>query len=83
MELLLGFGLTIISLLIGFQLGKDQRLIPEKAQRRIEEILTRTVQDKGVGAVERPTAQDNYYRDNPKVKIEDDVMNNTIEILNK
>lgn len=81
-ELALGFTVTLISLLIGYQLGKNQRVIPENTQKKINEIFHRVVPRSDVGPVERPSAQDNYYRDNPKAKIENEVMDDALGTLN-
>ena len=73
-ELFTGSLLSLGSLLIGYSLGKNQRLIPEQTQKRINEIFTRVVPKSDVGPIERPTVQQNFYRDNPRAAIENEVM---------
>ena len=81
-ELFTGAILTLISLLVGFQLGKYQRLIPERTQKKINEIFDRVVPNPEVGPVIRPTTQQNFYRDNPQAKVEDDAMTGALDNLN-
>lgn len=82
-ELLIGFAITLISLLIGFQLGKNSRVIPEQTQKKINQIFNRVVTPKSdVGAVSRPTVEQNYYRDNPQIAKEHGIMDETLDILN-
>jgi len=84
LTIILTFLLTIISLLIGFSLGKNQSALPPNYQKKITQILTRAVKDNNdVGAVERPNAQDNFYRDNPKIAQEHKEMSKAFEELNK
>lgn len=83
-ELLTGFTITLISLLTGYSLGKNSRIIPEQTQKKINQIFNRVVTPKSdVGAVVRPNAQQNYYRDNPTIAREDELMDDTLNILNQ
>lgn len=75
--------ISLISLLIGHSLGKHESAMPPDVRKKVEQIFKRVVPKSEVGAIERPTAQDNYYRDNPKIAQEDELMENTIDILNK
>lgn len=80
--LLLGFTITLISLLIGYSLGKHQQVVSPDVQKRINTIFKKVVTNPDVGPIARPTVQDNYYRDNPKAKIEDEVMSEALDKLN-
>ncbi len=81
LELLIGFAITIISLLTGYQLGRHQTLVTPDTQRKINQIFKRVVPTNEVGPVVRPNAQDNYYRDNPQQKVIDDTMGEALERL--
>lgn len=66
-ELIAGFALTMISLLVGFSLGKNQTVVTQDVKKQIQQIFTRVVpRNDGVGIVERPNAQQVFYRDNPQ-----------------
>lgn len=86
--LALGFIITLISLLIGFSLGRHEKPLPPKVQEQLKEIFKKKiadplVNDRGVGAVSRPT-QDQIDRwNNPKLAQEEAIMNKTFEELNK
>lgn len=82
-ELITGFLLTIISLLVGFQLGKNQTIVTSDTKKQIQQIFKRVVPRSDVGPVIRPSAEDNYYRDNPSARVEEEVMSGAIEDLNK
>lgn len=80
--LIAGFIISLISLLIGYSLGKNNRIIPENTQQKINQIFTRIVEPKtDVGAVERPDIKQNYYRDNPQAKVENDMMDEALTNL--
>lgn len=80
-ELIIGFTITLISLIIGFNLGRNQTIITADTKRQINQIFSRVVPKNEVGPVERPTAQQNYYRDHPEEAVERDVMDDTLNIL--
>ena len=81
-ELLTGFALALISLLVGYKLGKDQTLVTDDTRKKIKQIFNRVVPDSEIGIIERPTPQQNFYRDHPEVKTEDDVMVGAFDKLN-
>lgn len=81
LELLAGFILTITSLLIGFSLGRHQAMIAPDTQRKIQAIFKRVVSKRDVGPIVRPSAEDNYYRDHPTQRAEDEAMGDTLEKL--
>lgn len=82
-ELIIGSMLTLISLLIGFSLGKNQTIITQDTKKQISQIFKRVVPNPEVGPVQRPDALTNYYRDNPQAAQEASEMNRTLETLNK
>lgn len=83
-DLFIGFGITIISLLVGFNLGKYQQLIPEEARKalleNLKEITQKRVSD--VGPVPRPTQKDLNMWNNPQMAEEHKVMEQTFGDLN-
>lgn len=77
-----GFIVTLFALLVGYKLGKDQTIVTDDTKKKIKQIFNRVVPDSDIGIIQRPDAQQNHYRDNPKAKTEDDVMVGAIERLN-
>lgn len=81
--LITGALLVLISLLIGYKLGKDQTIVSVDTKKQINQIFKKVVPKSDVGPIERPTTQQNFYRDNPQMATENDVMQNTFDTLNK
>lgn len=82
-ELITGTAITLISILIGFQLGKNSAVVTPDVQNKINKIFTKIVPKSDVGPILRPSAEQNYYRDNPQAATEQEVMGKTIDELNK
>jgi len=82
-ELLTGAALSLISLLVGFKLGKDQAMITPDTKKQIQQIFRRVVPNTEVGPVARPTSQQNFYRDNPQIAAEDQAMTGALDDLNR
>lgn len=82
-ELLAGTIISLSSLLIGFSLGKNESPMPPDVRRKVEQIFKRVVPPSEVGAIERPTQQDNFYRDNPLIAQEHKIMEDEIDKINK
>lgn len=80
---LLGSAVTMISLTIGFNLGHYQSPVNIDSKKKIDRIFKRVIRDPDVGPIERPTAKQNYYRDNPQAAREDEIMEDTFDNLNK
>ncbi len=80
-DLLIGFVITLVSLLLGFSLGKHQAPISPDVTRKINSLFKRVAPKSDVGIIERPTAEDNYYRDHPEAKAEAQEMGRAIERL--
>lgn len=80
-ELLAGTAITLISLCIGFTLGKHSSIIAPDFKQKINQIFDRVVPSKDVGAIERPSAQQNYYRDNPGKYEEQQIMEQEFDKL--
>lgn len=78
-ELITGSLITALSLLIGYKLGKDQTIVTQDTRKQINRIFNKVVPNDEVGIIERPTQQDNFYRDNPRARIEDEVMTEVLD----
>lgn len=83
MDLYLGFAITLISVLIGYSLGKHQTVVPPDTKKQIQQIFKRVVPNPEVGPVERPDVRANYFRDNPRAAEEHEEMNRQFEELNR
>ena len=81
---LIGFIITILSLLIGYWLGLNNSGNIEQIQKT-KRLLSKLnpLRDNKVGAVPRPTAQDIIFRDKPWLKEEDEEMTKALDNLNK
>ena len=79
--LLTGFAITVVSLLIGYNLGKNQTVVSTDVKKQIDKIFNRVVPNSEVGVIPRPTVVDNFYRDNPRIAKEHEVMNDTFKNL--
>lgn len=87
-ELVLGFAISLVSLLIGFSLGRFEKPLPPKLQQQLQEVFKRRVADplinpSGVGAVPRPTQEQLDRYKNPQLAQEEQIMTQTFTELNK
>lgn len=86
-ELGIGSLITLISLLIGFNLGRYEKPLPPQVQRQLAEIFKKKidplVNESGVGAVSRPTQEMIDRWKNPQLAVEEEVMEEELDRLNK
>lgn len=82
-EILTGAAITMISLLLGYSLGKHDAPLPPDTQKRLNTILKRAVPPlkPDVGIVERPDVKANFYRDNPRIAKEHETMSTEFDKL--
>jgi hypothetical protein len=80
---LIGSLTTLISLYIGYTLGKGSSIIPEATQRQVRQLIRELPIKRDIGAVERPTAEDVRNYENPLVKDEEDEMSETFKKIIK
>lgn len=80
-ELITGFVITIVSLYMGFNLGKHASIATPDITNKVNQIFKRVVPKTEVGAIERPTQQDNFYRDNPQYAQEQEAVGSTLDDL--
>jgi hypothetical protein len=74
-ELLLGFAISLISLLVGFSLGKYQSPLSPQIKRKLDEAMNRVVTRKDqVGGIERPNPRELELMRNPKLSDEQKIM---------
>lgn len=74
---IIGSTLTLISILIGYYLGKGSSIIPEETRKQVKKLIQALPIDKGVGAIPRPTAQQLKDWDNPLIQAEKEEMSKT------
>lgn len=81
-ELTIGFLITILSLLLGYNLGRHQQALTPDGKERLNRIFNRIAPKReGVGIITRPSAEDNFYRDHPQAKKEAEEMEKTFGAL--
>lgn len=79
-EFIISSIITSISMLVGYSLGRWNSPTPPNIQRKIDKIFHKVVSSAPtlpgdeIGPIQRPTATQNYYRDNPKQAEEDRLM---------
>lgn len=79
-ELISGFLISIISLLIGFNLGKHQMPFSPQVKKQLDEAMGRVIpNDRGVGAVPRLTPRELELVRNPKLAEEQRIMGDTFK----
>lgn len=82
--LIAGALIALISLLIGFNLGKFQAPFSPQIKKKLDEAFSRVVPSSDVGAVERPTPRQVYFRDHPEEAKEQQIMSEKFkEEINK
>ena len=64
-EFLIGFIITLISLLIGYYLGKGVNPLPKETIEKVKRVFEALPNKSGVGAVERPSATQLEKFNNP------------------
>lgn len=63
---------TMLSIMLGYYLGKYHSPTPPQVTKKLDTILKRvvaatlTIPTNSVGPILRPSATQNYYRDNPQ-----------------
>lgn len=84
-NLIAGFSITIISLLIGYLLGSSNESEERVTLKKVGKFIKRAnpIRDKSIGAIERPTQKDILFKDKPWLKEEEDEMIKSLDNLNK
>jgi len=80
------FGALImgVGIYLGYVMGKGSSIIPEETQKQVKRLIQELPIKRGVGAVERPSAQQLEDWDNPLVQEEKNEMSKTFsEIVPK
>lgn len=82
-DFIFGSVISVVSLLIGFSLGKNQSPIPPSIQQEVkkkyDEVMRKVAPPSDVGAVIRPTARERELRDNPRIAEEQTIMSETLQ----
>lgn len=81
--IIIGYGFTLVALLIGYSLGKHQTVVPTDVRKQINSIFRKVVPNNEVGVIPRLTQRELDIALNPKLKQEQDVMGDTFNQLNK
>ena len=82
--LLAGFLISIISLIVGFNMGKNNDAISPEIKKRLNQTLQRAIPPNDVGGVLRPTSRELELARNEKERLEQDIMSDTFkEVINK
>ncbi len=82
-EFLVGALTSLISLWIGYAIGKGSSIIPEETQKQVKRLARALPIDRGIGAVPRPTARDIKRFENPLLKAEEEEMSKTFREIVK
>lgn len=82
LSFILGFILTTMGICLGYNLGRHSQVVPPDTQKQINQIFRKVIPNREVGGIPRPTAEQNYYRDNPRQAQEDQIMTKEIDKLN-
>ena len=83
LDLILGFTITIISLLIGFSIGKYNTIVSPDFKKQITQIYRKVIPDTDIGPVERLTKRELDIINDPKKKQEYEEMDRTLGKLNQ
>lgn len=78
-EMLTGSVITLISLWLGYTMGKGSSIIPEETQRQVKRLIQSLPIKKDIGAVARPTQQDIERYENPTLNDEEIEMSKTFK----
>ncbi len=77
--MLTGSVITLISLWLGYTMGKGSSIIPEETQRQVKRLIQSLPIKKDIGAVARPTQQDIERYENPTLNDEEIEMSKTFK----
>lgn len=80
---LIGSLVTLISLYIGYTIGKGSSIIPEETRKQVKKLIQALPIDRGVGAVMAPNAKQVEEFDNPILKAENEAMSETFKEIVK
>lgn len=84
-ELITGALITLVSILLGFSLGRFEKPLPPKVQEQLTEIFKKKIPlipQSEVGAVPRPDQSTIDRWNNPKLAQEEEIMAKTLQELN-
>lgn len=80
---LIGSLVTLISLWVGYTIGKGSSIIPEETRKQVKKLIQALPIDRGVGAVSVPTAHEVANYENPIKKAEEAEMSKTFSEIVK
>lgn len=82
-EFLVGSLVTLISLWLGYTIGKGSSIIPEETRKQVSRLIRELPIKRDIGGVERPTAQDIKRFENPVLRAEEEEMSKTFSEIVK
>jgi hypothetical protein len=82
-EIITGSIISLISLYIGYSLGKGSSIIPEETQKQVKRLIQALPIKRDIGAVLRPTQQDVERFNNPILQAEELEMSKTLSEIIK
>jgi hypothetical protein len=82
-EYILGTLSTLLAIWIGYSIGKGSSIIPKETTEQVKRLIRALPIDRGLGAVERPTAHQVEQFNNPVLKEEEEAMSDTFKEIVK
>lgn len=79
LEIITGSVLSLISLYIGYSLGKGSSIISEETQKQVKRLIQALPIKRDIGVVPRPTQQDVERFNNPILQAEEEEMSKTFK----
>lgn len=76
-EFLFGALIALVSIYLGYVMGKGSSIIPEETQKQVKRLIQSLPIKNDLGGIERPTATQLKDWDNPLVQEEKDAMSET------
>mgnify|MGYP001605591221 CR=1 FL=1 len=80
-ELLTGWFITTLSLVLGYYLGKHDKVVPQQVTKQIKDIFQRIVPNEGVGPIERPDNRAKELYTNPRLAEEQKIAEQNFDQL--
>lgn len=82
-DFIIGSLITLVSLWVGYKLGKGSSIIPEETRRQVKQLIRELPIKNDIGGVMRPTQTELKRFENPLVEEEEEEMNKTFKEIIK
>jgi hypothetical protein len=84
LNFIIGAITLLLGILVGYSLGKGSSIIPEETRKQVKRLVQALPIDRGLGAIQRPSAHDIENFNNPIKQAEEEAMSKTFsEIIPK